>query len=137
MPRAATDKITFFLFSYYEEGQDYKAKGLSSRDIHEIGFSTFTRSQKPGLYSPTIPTMPTSAIKQFSLDAEPPDRVGCHNRVGTTIPKKVFRITFYVGTAFHMLLFHYLGCDKVVTFKIYVPLSALTLTLAVALAAKI
>ena len=36
-----------------------------------------------------------------------------------------------------MLLFHYLGCDKVVTFKIYVPLSALTLTLAVALAAKI
>ena len=84
-----------------------------------------------------MPTMPTSAIKQFSLDAEPPDRVGCHNRVGTTIPKKVFRITFYVGTAFHMLLFHYLGCDKVVTFKIYVPLSALTLTLAVALAAKI
>ena len=74
----------------------------------KLDFQLLPDPKKTRLYSPTIPTMPTSAIKQFSLDAEPLDRVGCHNRVGTTIPKKVFRITFYVGTAFHMLLFHYL-----------------------------
>ena len=50
----------------------------------KLDFQLSLDPKKTGLYSPTIPTMPTSAIKQFSLNAEPLDRVGCHNRVGAT-----------------------------------------------------